>query len=128
MLDPNITYLNHGSFGARVAEVFEYQQSLKREFELSPINFLDRQRYRIDEARNIIASFLGAEIQGFGFVDNATTGIGCVVQSIQFEPDDEILTTNLVYNGVRQLLTRVASAACCFYRELQIQFPLQSQK
>ncbi len=127
MLDPNITYLNHGSFGARVAEVFEYQQSLKREFELSPINFLDRQRYRIDEARDIIASFLGAEIQGFGFVDNATTGIGCVVQSIQFEPDDEILTTNLVYNGVRQLLTRVASAACCFYRELQIQFPLQSQ-
>ncbi|HIN84424.1 MAG TPA: aminotransferase class V-fold PLP-dependent enzyme [Phycisphaerales bacterium] len=127
MLDPNITYLNHGSFGARVSEVFEYQQSLKRELELSPINFLDRQRYRIDEARNCISSFLGAEVEGFGFVDNATTGVGCVVQSIQIEPEDEILTTNLVYNGIRQLLTRIASDACCSYRELQVQFPLQSQ-
>ena len=126
MLDKDITYLNHGSFGARVEEVHAYQQSLKREFELSPVHFLDRQTYRIDNARNVIANFLDADIEGFGFVDNATTGVGSVVQSIKFSPNDEILTTDLVYNGIRQLLTRVANDTGCSYRELPVAFPLQN--
>ena len=43
MLDDGITYLNHGSFGARPKEVFEAQIALKKEFERSPIQFLDRE-------------------------------------------------------------------------------------
>jgi isopenicillin-N epimerase len=125
MLDPNITYLNHGSFGARVQSVFEFQLDLKREFEREPVNFLDRQLGRIDNARQVVSSFLGADPDGFGFVDNATTGVGCVVQSLQFDSSDEILTTSLVYNGVRQLLSRAAKDANCSYREVHIQLPVQ---
>ena len=126
MLDPTITYLNHGSFGARVRSVFEFQLELKRELERDPVDFLDRQQGNLENARKVVSAFLGADSEGFGFVDNATTGIGCVVNSIQFEPSDEILTTSLVYNGVRQLLTRSAEDAKCSYREVHIDLPVNT--
>ncbi len=126
MLNPSMTYLNHGSFGARVESVFKFQAALKRELEFSPVDFLDRQRSRLEEARQVVASFLGADLEGFGFVDNATTGVGCVLNSITFNSGDEILTTNLVYNGVRQLLNRIADDVGCSYRETAIDLPVQS--
>jgi isopenicillin-N epimerase len=125
MLDPNITYLNHGSFGARARSVFAHQHALKQELEASPVNFLDRQMSRLQAARETIAFFLGTDEEGFGFVDNATTGVGCVLQSIAFTPNDEIVATSLVYNGVRQLLTRTAKDAGCTYREIPIELPVQ---
>jgi isopenicillin-N epimerase len=126
MLNPDITYLNHGSFGARVASVFDYQIALKKELEASPVDFLDRNRGRLEEARNVVATFLGAEVAGFGFVDNATTGVGCVVNSMKFSQDDEILTTSLVYNGVRQLLSRISKDAGCAYREVPLVLPVHN--
>jgi len=127
LLDPSITYLNHGSFGARVQSIFEYQIALKREFELSPVNFLDRNRGKINDARCVIATFLGADPDGFGFVDNATTGIASVVHSINFSAGDEILTTNHVYNGVRQVLSKKAVESNCTYREVSINTPLANE-
>lgn len=125
MLDPKITYLNHGSFGARTHHVHKTQEQFKLEFESSPIQFLDRSRDElIGGAREVVAEFLGCDPSGFGFVDNATTGIGCVVHSIQFDVSDEILTTNHVYNGVRQLLSHHASREGCTYRELEIKMPV----
>jgi len=124
LLNPTITYLNHGSFGARVQSIFDFQVALKREFESSPVDFLDRNRGKVDDARRLISSFLGADPEGFGFVDNATTGVASVVHSIHFSPGDEILTTNHVYNGVRQVLTKKAVESNCSYREIPITLPI----
>lgn len=126
MLDPNIAYLNHGSFGARTVEVFDAQQRYKREFERSPIDFLDRRLTLINDSRHIVAQFVGADPEGFGFVENATTGVGCVIHSLQLEKGDEILTTNHVYNGVRQLLKHHCSSQSLHYRELDIPLPIYS--
>ncbi len=126
MLDPHITYLNHGSFGARRVEIYEAQLKYKREIEKSPVDFLDRKRDLINQARSVIADFVGADSQGFAFVENATTGIGCVVNSISFDPGDEILTTDHVYNGVRQLLLQHAKKNSLNYRELKVPLPVLS--
>ena len=42
MLDPDVTYLNHGSFGAVPRPVFEFQHELRRELEREPVLFLAR--------------------------------------------------------------------------------------
>jgi isopenicillin-N epimerase len=126
LLDPTITYLNHGSFGARSREVYEAQQRYTLEFEQSPVDFLDRQRDRIHDARKIVAAFIGASHEGFGFVENATTGIGCVIQSLSLQEGDEILTTNHVYNGVRQLLSHYCVGKNLHYREIDIPLPITS--
>jgi isopenicillin-N epimerase len=126
MLDPNITYLNHGSFGARTREVFEAQQRHKLLFEKSPVDFLDRQGKFLCHARQVVAQFVGAHPDGLGFVDNATTGIGCVIQSLHLQEGEEILTTNHVYNGVRQLVSHYCSNKNLLYREVDIPLPVTS--
>jgi isopenicillin-N epimerase len=125
MLDPEITYLNHGSFGARPVPVYEAQERYKRQFEASPIDFLDRNRTeKLEAARQVVATFLGADPAGFGFVENATTGIGCVIQSIELQQGDEMLTTTHVYNGVRMLMQHRATQVGCTYRELELPLPI----
>ena len=126
MLDPSVTYLNHGSFGARTETVFATQMRYKMELERSPVDFLDRHRNRIDFARISTASFLHADSSGLGFVVNATTGVSCILHSLQITEKDEILTTSLVYNGIRQLLRNHARKEGCTYRELDLMLPLSS--
>ena len=126
MLDPSIVYLNHGSFGARTEDTFNAQLEYKRLFELSPVDFLDRHRELIHEARSVVANFVGASVQGFGFVENATTGVGCVIRSLDLHDGDEILTTNHVYNGVRQLLRHHCRSENMLYREVDIPVPITS--
>src|ERR687889_160773 len=43
LLDPDVTFLNHGSFGACPRPVFERYQEWQRELERPPVLFLARQ-------------------------------------------------------------------------------------
>ena len=42
LLDPSVTFLNHGSYGACPVPVFERYQELQRELERNPVEFLQR--------------------------------------------------------------------------------------
>jgi isopenicillin-N epimerase len=57
LLDPDVTFLNHGSYGACPRAVFERYQEWQRELERQPVLFLAR---RIDgllaEARAALAA------------------------------------------------------------------------
>ena len=129
MLDPDIVFLNHGSFGARPEAVFKAQVLLKEEFENAPIQFLDREgKARVAAARSIVSSFLGCCEKNLGFVENATTAIGCVIHSLQMPAKAEIVTTNHVYNGVRQLLEAAAAHSGWQYREIAVKTPIQSSR
>lgn len=120
-LDPQITYLNHGSFGARRCELIDHQQELRTAFEASPIEFLDRNRdAMIDTAAEEVCAFVGADRDGFGFVSNATTAIGCVLRSLSLGPGDQLVCTDHVYNGIRQLMSHVAEGAGAAYREIPV--------
>ncbi len=128
LLDPSIAYLNHGSFGARTDEIYKRQLQFKQNFEADPITFLDRDRHEmLQNARHVVSEFVGADPKGLGFVENATTAIGCAIRSVPLTRGDEILTTNHVYNGVRQLLKHHATQQECSFREIDVQLPIQSQ-
>jgi isopenicillin-N epimerase len=108
-LDPEIAFLNHGSFGACPIAVLEYQQSLRLELERQPLQFLAREiEPRLDAARSTLAAFLQADPHNLVFVPNATTGINAVLRSYPFQPGDAVLTTNQEYNACRNALDFVA--------------------
>jgi isopenicillin-N epimerase len=101
LLDPEITFLNHGSYGACPAPVFARYQQLQRELERNPVEFLARRFDELTgEARAVLAAFVGARADDLVFVPNATAGLNAVIRSLRLEPGDEVVTTRHEYGAV----------------------------
>lgn len=127
MLDPEVEFLNHGSFGSCPRPVLEFQQSLREQLERQPVRFLVREiEERLDSARTDVARFVGAQPENLVFVTNATTGINTVLRSVPSEPGDEWLVTNHEYNACRNALNLEAERRGVRVIVAEIPFPLQS--
>lgn len=101
LLDPDVVFLNHGSFGACPKPVFETFQRWQLDLERQPVEFLGR---RVDDllavARTSLGSYLNAPADDLIFVPNATTGINIVARSLALNPGDEILTSDQEYGAM----------------------------
>jgi isopenicillin-N epimerase len=127
LLDPAITFLNHGSFGACPREVLAIQQSLRQQLETEPLRFFGRDwETLLDDARSKLAAFVGSNVEDLVFVPNATTGVNSVLRSLTFSPEDEILTTNHEYNACRNALDYIASRSGARVVVAKIPFPIHS--
>ncbi len=112
LLDPEIVFLNHGSYGACPKPVFDAWQGWQREMERNPVLFLGRRSAGLlRHARERLAAYLGADADELVFVSNATTGVNIVAKSLHLKPGDEVLTTDLEYGACRATLARVCAAA-----------------
>src|SRR4029079_14306391 len=95
LLDPDMLFLNHGSYGAVPRVVFNEQRRLQERMERNPGEFLV---HGLPDALPPASSVLARFIQGSGsdlvFVENATAGCNTVLASMQFSPGDEIVVTS----------------------------------
>jgi isopenicillin-N epimerase len=125
-LDPAVTYLNHGSFGACPTAVLAVQAELRRELEREPVDFLAvRLPGRLNAAREKLAAFLGADSADLAFVPNATTGVNAVLRSLPFQPGDELLTTTHTYAACRKTIDYVAARSGFSVVVATVPFPLR---
>ncbi len=126
-LDPSVTFLNHGSFGACPTAVLEAQSELRQAMESEPVRFLLRELPDLfDEARRVTAEFVGADADNFVFVDNATTGVNAVLRSLDLATGDELLITDHAYNACRNALEFVAEKSGARVVRVSLPFPLSS--
>jgi isopenicillin-N epimerase len=126
-LDPNVTFLNHGSFGACPTPVLEAQNEWRARLEREPIRFFVRDLEQLlDEARTAVSGFVGCDPEDLAFIPNATTGVNAVLQSLAsgFEPGDEILFTNHGYNACGNALDLLAERTGVRIVIAQVPFPL----
>ncbi len=124
-LDPAITYLNHGAFGACPLPVLAAQSELRARLEREPVHFLDAElEPRWEAARSQLAEFLGAEQQDLAFLPNATTGVNTVLRSLEFRPGDEVLTTDHEYNACLNAIRFVAARTGATAVEVPLPFPI----
>ena len=111
LLDPDVAYLNHGSYGACPEPVFAEYQRLQLELERAPTDFFTRRVFtgfwgaddgtgRLTRARDALAAFLGARGDDLVFVPNATSGLNAVIRSLELGPEDEVLTTAHEYGAI----------------------------
>lgn len=125
LLDPGLTFLNHGSFGACPKEVLETQWQWQLEMERNPVAFLGRRSAELlSQARSALAAALGADGEHLVFVPNSTTGVNIVARSMALGPGDEVLTTDLEYGACDATWERVCAQRGAHYRPVQIPLPL----
>lgn len=101
LLDPAITFLNHGSFGACPKPIFENYQSFQREMESDPVYFIQK-KYQIHlaAAKNALAKFVHCEANDFIFTPNPTVAINTIMRNLNLKAGDEILSTNHEYGAM----------------------------
>jgi isopenicillin-N epimerase len=109
LLDPEVVYLNHGSFGACPRPVFDVYQEWQRELEREPVDLLAR---RLDgelaRARAALGEYVGAPADDLVLAPNATSALNAVLRSLRLGPGDEILTTEHEYGALELLLQFVS--------------------
>jgi isopenicillin-N epimerase len=133
-LDPEITYLNHGTVGATPRRVLARQQALRDEMERQPSRFMLRElgghhpapwraEPRIREAIRPVAAFLKARAEDLVFVPNVTSGLNAVLHSLPLQRDDEILMTDLGYGAIALAAASVARERGATVRTVEIPYP-----
>lgn len=101
-LDPQTVFLNHGSFGACPPQVLAVQRQWQDRLERQPVDLLVRELD--DELRKVrerLAQLLGADAEDLALVTNATEGVGCVLRSLSWQRDDEVLVIDHAYNACK---------------------------
>jgi isopenicillin-N epimerase len=126
-LDPRVTFLNHGSFGACPRAVLEAQQQLRERMEREPVQFFVRDlEGLLDDARRALGAFVSAAAEDIAFVPNATAGVNTVLRSLRLEPGDELLVTDHAYNACRNALEFVAARPGVRVTLVRVPFPVGS--
>jgi isopenicillin-N epimerase len=129
MLDPDIIYLNHGSFGACPRPVFEAYQRWQRNLERQPTRFLGREIVdHMSAARAALADFVGCEPDDVVYFSNPTTALNMVARSLALEPGDEILATNHEYGALDRTWRFVCGNSGAAYRRQAIPLPIESEE
>jgi isopenicillin-N epimerase len=126
-LDPNIIYLNHGSFGACPKPVFEIYQSWQRELEKQPTEFLGRRiQFLMSEAREKLAAFLYTSAEDVVYFPNPTTAINMVARSIRLNEGDQVLTTDHEYGAMDRTWRFIMRQTKAEYKQIPVSIPLGS--
>lgn len=129
LLDPNIIFLNHGSFGASPKPVFDTYQTWQRKLEKQPVLFLGRSYHQLlQTAKESLAAYLVTQHQNLVFVPNATYGVNLIARSLDLQPGDEILTSNHEYGACDYTWEFLSAKKGVRYIHRAIHFPSQTDQ
>ena len=127
LLDPEIHFLNHGSFGATPIPVFEAYQGWQRHLERQPVLFLGREYDSLlKESRAVLGDYLNADVDDLVYIPNATHGVNMIARSLNLQPGDEILATDHEYGACDYTWQFLCSKAGATYVQQPIPLPVSS--
>jgi isopenicillin-N epimerase len=129
LLDPEVIFLNHGSFGACPRTVFEIYQEWQKELEREPVEFLGRRAQELmATARERLAAYLNIDSGELVYFPNPTTAINMVVRSLSLEEGDEILTTNHEYGAMDRTWRFICKQTGARYIQQAIPLPVSTKE
>ena len=127
LLDPNVVFLNHGSFGAVPASVFETQQAWQRRLERQPVLFLGREyNDLLQTSRCVLGAYLNADPNDLAYIPNATHGVNILARSLALQPGDEVLTSDHEYGACNYAWEYACQKTGAVYVQQSIPLPVET--
>ncbi|MBL7899035.1 MAG: aminotransferase class V-fold PLP-dependent enzyme [Crocinitomicaceae bacterium] len=128
-LNPEITFLNHGSFGACPKPIFEAYQHFQVELEREPVNYITVETPRLlKESRKALANFISCHEDDLVYVQNPSTAYNIVIKNLKLQPGDEILTTDHEYGAMDRTWNYYCRKSGAKYVQQKISLPLLSKE
>ena len=101
LLNNNIIFLNHGSFGACPKPVFNKYQQWQSLIESQPVQYFSNDIYNyLNKSREDLSSFISCDADDIIFIQNPTTAINSIIRSLKFDNNHEVLTSNHEYGAM----------------------------
>ena len=129
LLNPAITYLNFGSFGACVKPVFEDYQRWQRELEYEPVQFITvNGPLYLQQSREALAAYIHCDPDDLVYVSNPSYGVNIIAKSLALAPGDEILSTDLEYGACDRTWNYYCGKSGAKYIRQPISLPILSRE
>ena len=129
MLDPSITYLNHGSFGACPKPIFNKLIEWQKKLEFEPVKHLAYDIFPLlEESRKSLSDYVGCHMNDLVFSPNPSTALNTVIKSLNLKENDEILSTNHEYGALDKTWSFICKKTGAKYKQQDIKLPLLSNK
>jgi len=128
LLDPEVIFLNHGSFGATPVDVFNDYQKWQRKLENQPVKFLGRDIHDLlISSRQKLAAHLGADSSDLVFVPKATFAVNLIARSLDLSPGVEIIISNHEYGAFENVWSFLSQKRRLNIVRTEIPLPLPSE-
>ncbi|SCY91908.1 aminotransferase class V-fold PLP-dependent enzyme [Flavobacterium caeni] len=128
LLDPEVAYLNHGSFGACPKSIFDDYQKWQRELEAEPVQFITKNSLGyLQESKQALATFAGCGADDFVFTPNPTFAVNVIMRSLDLQPGDEILATDHEYGAMDRTWNFYTKKTGAKYVRANVTLPIVSK-
>lgn len=108
-LDPDLTFLNHGSYGACPRKIRQRQHDLQTQMERNPDAWFRYDSINLwNNSLSVLANYLRVSQDNLLLCMNATDGLNAVLKSIELKRGDAILATKYTYRAILSTLDYVS--------------------
>jgi isopenicillin-N epimerase len=129
LLDPSVTFLNFGSFGACPRPVFEAYQRWQLELEREPVAFLARNAPSyLRQSREALGGFVGCNADDLVYVPNPSYAVNIVAKSFGLKAGDEVLSTDIEYGACDKAWQVVCAQTSAEYVRSPITLPVTTSE
>ena len=129
LIDPSITFLNFGSFGACPKPIFQEYQQWQLELEREPIQFItvNGPKY-LQQSRSALGQFLNCDADDLVFVTNPSYAVNIIAKSLELQPGDEVLSNDIEYGACDMTWNHYCEKKGAKYIRQHIELPLTTKE
>lgn len=126
LLNPDVTFLNHGSFGACPEPVMRVYQEWQLRMEWQPVAFLGREITGfLVGARRSLAAYLNVKPDDLVYFPNPTTAFNMVARSLKLSEGDEVLASDHEYGAIDRTWKFVTTRSGSEYFQHPVGLPVK---